>query len=245
MGSGYVRIIGKWQQPWKIKTSTPSSFASVHQLRNIRNSEISRPINLLSSRSFSSSSSRSSKIGFLGWYLGMLETSPLITKSVTSSLIFAAADLTSQKIMLPPSGSFDPIRTLRMTGYGLLILGPSQHLWFNFVAKVLPKRDVITTLKKIIMGQAIFGPCINSVFFSVNAALQGESGDEIVARLKRDLLPTQLNGLLYWPICDFVTFRFVPVHLQPLMNSSCSYLWTIYLTYMASLRKEGGGECGE
>ena len=78
-----------------------------------------------------------------------------------------------QKIMLPPSGSFDPIRTLRMTGYGLLILGPSQHLWFNFVAKVLPKRDVITTLKKIIMGQAIFGPCINSVFFSVNAALQG------------------------------------------------------------------------
>ena len=96
MGSGYVRIIGKWQQPWKIKTSTPSSFASVHQLRNIRNSEISRPINLLSSRSFSSSSSRSSKIGFLGWYLGMLETSPLITKSVTSSLIFAAADLTSQ-----------------------------------------------------------------------------------------------------------------------------------------------------
>ena len=95
MGSGYLRIIGKWQQPWKIKTSTPSSFPSLHLLRNVRNPEITRPINLLSSRSFSSSS-RSSKVGFLGWYCGMLETRPLITKSITTSLIFAAADLTSQ-----------------------------------------------------------------------------------------------------------------------------------------------------
>lgn len=42
----------------------------------------------------------------------------------------------------------------------------------------------------------------------------GESGDEIVARLKRDVLPTLRNGLLYWPICDFITYKFVPVHLQ-------------------------------
>ena len=42
----------------------------------------------------------------------------------------------------------------------------------------------------------------------------GESGAEIIARLKRDLLPTMLNGVMYWPVCDFITFRFVPVHLQ-------------------------------
>ncbi|RVW40416.1 hypothetical protein CK203_090059 [Vitis vinifera] len=171
MGSGYVRIIGKWQQPWKIKTSTPSSFASVHQLRNIRNSEISRPINLLSSRSFSSSSSRSSKIGFLGWYLGMLETSPLITKSVTSSLIFAAADLTSQKIMCHLRALLTLLGHYVMTGYGLLILGPSQHLWFNFVAKSPTKARCDHYPEENNHGQAIFGPCINSVFFSVNAAL--------------------------------------------------------------------------
>ena len=42
----------------------------------------------------------------------------------------------------------------------------------------------------------------------------GESGQEIVARLKRDLLPTLKNGVLFWPICDFVTFKFVSVNLQ-------------------------------
>ena len=84
----------KTQRNPKIKTLAPSPFPSIYQLRNIRNSEISRLINLLSSHSFSSSS-WSSKIGFLGWYLGMLETHPLITKNITFSLIFAVADLTS------------------------------------------------------------------------------------------------------------------------------------------------------
>uniref|UniRef100_A0A7N0THT6 Uncharacterized protein n=1 Tax=Kalanchoe fedtschenkoi TaxID=63787 RepID=A0A7N0THT6_KALFE len=119
------------------------------------------------------SSSTSFKSGFLGWYLGLLESRPLLTKSATSSLIYAAADLTSQGITLQPSGSFDLIRTLRMSSYGLLILGPSQHYWFNYVSKLLPTREVVTTLKKIVMGQAIYGPCINTIFFSYNATLQG------------------------------------------------------------------------
>lgn len=42
----------------------------------------------------------------------------------------------------------------------------------------------------------------------------GENGEEIVARLKRDLLPTLISGIMYWPLCDFITFKFIPVHLQ-------------------------------
>lgn len=190
--------------------------------------------------SSSSSSSSGSKFnGFLKWYLGILETHPFITKGISSSLIFAAADVTSQIITLPPSGSFDSLRTMRIAGYGLLIMGPSQHIWFNFLSRIFPERDVFTTVKKIAMGQAIFGPVINSIFFSYNAALQGETREEVVARLKRDLLPTLMKGVMYWPLCDFLTFRFIPVHLQPLVNSSFAYLWTIYLTYMASLKKVG------
>lgn len=126
-----------------------------------------------------------------------------------------------------------------MAAYGLLILGPSQHLWFNFMSTISPTRDMFSTFKKIFLGQAVYGPTITSVFFSYNASLQGESGSEIAARLKRDLLPTLLNALLFWPACDFLTYKFVPVHLQPLANSSFAYVWTIYLTYMASLTGVG------
>lgn len=103
-----------------------------------------------------------------------------------------------QKMMLPSSDSLDLIRTLRMTGFGLLILGPSQHLWFNFVGKILPRRDVITTIKKLLIGQAIFGPCINSVFFSFNAALQGAQELWIF----NPLTNTSLSVFLFFLLCQ-------------------------------------------
>ncbi|XP_062202549.1 uncharacterized protein LOC133904918 [Phragmites australis] len=175
--------------------------------------------------------------GVVGWYLGLLDARPVLTKSVTAAAIFTAADLSSQMLTLGPEDSPDFLRTLRMASYGLLISGPTLHFWFNFVSKVFPKKDVVNTFKKMFLGQAVYGPIINSVFFSYNAGLQGESAPEIIARLKRDLVPTIKSGLIYWPLCDFITFKFVPVHLQPLVSNSFSFLWTIYITYMASLKK--------
>ncbi|KAM3742730.1 hypothetical protein ACB098_07G090200 [Castanea mollissima] len=190
-----------------------------------------------SSSSSSSSSFCSSKIWLVDWYLGLIKSRPVLTKSITSSLIYIAADLSSQTIALPSSGSYDFLRTLRMAGYGMVILGPTLHFWFNFMSMLFPKRDLFSTLKKMVMGQALYGPAMTVVFFSVNAFLQGENITEVAARLKRDLLPTMINGAMYWPICDFITFRFIPVQLQPLVSNSFSYLWTVYMTYMASLEK--------
>ncbi|XP_015698690.2 PXMP2/4 family protein 4-like [Oryza brachyantha] len=175
--------------------------------------------------------------GVVAWYLGSIEARPVLTKSVTAAAIFTVADLSSQMITLGSEDSLDLVRTMRMASYGLLISGPSLHLWFNFISKLLPKQDVVNTFKKMFLGQAVYGPIINSVFFSYNAGLQGETMPEIIARLKRDLIPTIKSGLIYWPLCDFITFKFIPVHLQPLVSNSFSFLWTIYITYMASLKK--------
>lgn len=63
------------------------------------------PSSLFSSSFCSSSSSSSSssatatslsKVGFVGWYLGMIKSWPILTKSVTSGLIYTAADVSSQ-----------------------------------------------------------------------------------------------------------------------------------------------------
>ncbi|KAL1296114.1 hypothetical protein HN51_056867 [Arachis hypogaea] len=190
-----------------------------------------------SSTTATTASASLAKFGFVGWYLGMVKSWPILTKSVTSALIYIAADLSAQTIVRQSQDSYDFVRTLRMAGYGMIILGPTLHFWFNFVSKLFPKRDLLSTLKKMVMGQTIYGPAMTIVFFSLNARLQGESSTEIAARLKRDFLPTFLSGVMYWPFCDFITFRFVPVHLQPLVTNSFSYLWTIYMTYMASLEK--------
>lgn len=68
---------------------------------------------------------------------------------------------------------YDLVRSVRMAGYGLIIVGPSLHFWFNFVSRVFPKRDLFSTFAKMALGQAVYGPIATALFFSVNAALQG------------------------------------------------------------------------
>ncbi|PKA53652.1 BTB/POZ domain-containing protein [Apostasia shenzhenica] len=225
-----VRLDPAAQRPRAYVRSTPAA-AKFNQDSAARLSPAA------SSALASSVASRSSRSGFVSWYLGMIEARPVLTKSVTAGAIFSVADISSQMITLSTFDSLDWIRTLRMGSYGLLISGPSLHLWFNFVSRILPKRDVINTLKKMFLGQAMYGPIMTAVFFSVNAGLKGESAAEIFARLKRDLIPTLKSGIVYWPMCDFITFKFFPVRLQPLVSNSFSFLWTIYITYMASLQK--------
>jgi len=74
-----------------------------HFLRKSRQYENS--LSLFSSSFCSSSPSSSSssavatslsKVGFVGWYLGMIKSWPILTKSVTSSIIYMGADLSSQ-----------------------------------------------------------------------------------------------------------------------------------------------------
>ncbi|KAI3448163.1 hypothetical protein Pfo_004828 [Paulownia fortunei] len=205
-------------------------------LRKTKELEFSAP-SVISSMYSSRGSSSSPKLGLVGWYLGMTKTRPIATKSITSAFIYTAADLSSQTIAGETSEGYDLMRTLRMAGYGMLIIGPSLHYWFNLVSRVFPKRNLLSTFKKMVLGQTVYGPTVTAIFFYLNSALQGESGSEIVGRLKRDLVPTLISGIMYWPVCDFLTFKFIPVHLQPLVSNSFSYIWTVYLTYMASLAK--------
>lgn len=37
---------------------------------------------------------------------------------------------------------------------------------------------------------------------------------QAMERIKRDLIPTWQSGIIYWPILDFITFRYLPVRLQ-------------------------------
>ncbi|XP_019169141.1 PREDICTED: protein SYM1-like [Ipomoea nil] len=208
-------------------------------LKKTKEVELSVPsiISLPFSSRSSSTAAAAAKAGLVGWYLELLKTRPILTKSITCAVIYTAADFSSQILSGSSLEQYDLVRTLRMAGYGMVILGPSLHYWFNFISMAFPKRDLRSTLTKMAMGQTVFGPIMTAVFFSVNSALQGENGAEILARLKRDVIPTMKSGFMFWPMCDFITFRFIPVHLQPLVSNSFSYIWNVYLTYTASKEK--------
>lgn len=74
--------------------SGPIMGRSVHHLRKAGRFVIPRV--LFVSRNLSTNVSSSKQPAFLRWYLKKVESHPFITKSVTTSLIYMAADLTSQ-----------------------------------------------------------------------------------------------------------------------------------------------------
>lgn len=117
-----------------------------------------------------------------------------------------------------------------MAGFGLIILGSSQHLWFNYVGRVLPKRDVITTFKKLAMGQLMYGPIINSVFFSFNAALQGIL---LVIRLKlENVILNYLTANIFHVMLSVLNYSY---HTHREMLYHCAYAYRKSTSYGAPI----------
>lgn len=72
-----------------------------------------------------------------------------------------------------PKQDWDKMRTLRMTGIGAFLSAPFLHMWFNVMQRILPGADVATTVKKVLIGQLLASPIVNSAFFAINSFLQG------------------------------------------------------------------------
>ena len=78
-----------------LRNQTREYFRFPNVVRKVREYKI---FSSLFTSSVSSTSTWFGKVGFVGWYLGMVKSWPVLTKSVTSSLIYMAADLSSQVI---------------------------------------------------------------------------------------------------------------------------------------------------
>lgn len=96
----------------------------------------------LSSATFcSSAGTTSSKVGLVGWYLEMVKSRPIVTKSVTCALIYTAADLSSQ-VMKRKKNNFLNLWVLNfivrnlISHFGLLkamLCGNERFTFFIFI----------------------------------------------------------------------------------------------------------------
>ena len=101
MVSSLIREMSKGCVGYSVKAAFVSN--QLRQWRAYAHSHLTKSSPTFQWRSFSTStpsSSSSSSNGFVGWYLSNLQSRPLLTKAISSSLIFAAADFTSQVIII-------------------------------------------------------------------------------------------------------------------------------------------------
>ena len=124
--------------------------------------------------------------GLGAWYYRMLETRPVLTKSVTSALICAAGDATCQLAIegVGPDG-YDFLRTGRFATIGMCLVGPVMHNWFGLLARIYPDSlgSTKVMLCKVATDQAIMAPLFNPLFVAALYTLEGRP-QEVVPTLR-------------------------------------------------------------
>jgi len=127
-----------------------------------------------------------------------------------------------------------------MFGFGFFWYGPYQYYWYNLLDWLMPVRNTANFLLKVSANQLLLAPCTLSAVFSWNLTLMGQA-EQIPDKIKRDLLPTAINGWKFWIPAASINFYFIPVQFQVLYMSTASVLWTAYLSY-ASVSNVSGKE---
>ncbi len=97
----------------------------------------------------------------------------LLTNILTGTFLDGLADYTEQK--LEGAQPHDWGRTTRMASMGF-VLAPTDHYWYRFLDRRLPKRDVKTVAKKVLLEMTIVGPLEIVIFYLGKRNRKRETG---------------------------------------------------------------------
>jgi hypothetical protein len=174
-------------------------------------------------------------------YTRYLQQYPIRTKSITAGLIFALSDLMAQVLTNPSTNDNNDhndstvptivwSRTLSSAAVGLLYFGPAAHYWYNWMFRILPSTNLLSTIQKAILGQLFFGPSFTCIFFAISL-IQSRTFtiSHWFQKIRNDLPSAWMAGAGYWPIVDLISYSYIPPQYIPLFVNVCSFFWTTYL----------------
>jgi len=175
---------------------------------------------------------------FYQWYNNRLNTKPLSTKMVTFAVLSALGDITCQQIenrSNKEKKDYSWTRTLRLaTCYGLGV-APGVHFWYSKVIfKLWPKETIANITKAVIIDSTIVSGQSFAVFLAFMNYTDGKNIEEIKQIFRENYIKTIPKYWNFWIPVAIVNFSIVPNHYRTIVISFCSFIWTIYLSYLQS-----------
>jgi len=168
------------------------------------------------------------------WYQAKLKSSPMLTQSVTTAVLFATGDtLAQQGVERRGFANQDLARTGRMAFYGGCIFGPAATTWFNFLQRkvVIPGRPNLEIAARVGLDQTVFASANLFVFLSTMAVLEGSDPKE---KLKSTYTMALTKNWMVWPWVQLTNFKFTPLEHRVLVVNVVSLGWNCYLSYLNS-----------
>lgn len=166
----------------------------------------------ISQRKFSGNNSPLPSSSLWYKYCDLLERRPLLTKSVTSFLISLTADIICQlgsgdrddsanttlsAEVIERIVSLDWHRIMKFSFLGGVLVGPTLHFWYGFLARIIPGTTLLASTKRLALDQLVFAPVFIPIFFSSTLMLEGRP-NMIVSKIKSDWWSTLLANYVVW-----------------------------------------------
>jgi len=214
-----------------LQFSPCSSFNTPSRTRRIfdaRQTSLKAPVNLVPEANIFAEAWASYNVA--------LESSPLITKSITASVILGAADLAGQTLensKKEEQTAIDPGRFIRFAFFGLVLQAPWNHFYYQILDGVLPPTVdpfTATTGIKVVIDQFVQAPIFTVIIFAFLGTLEGKSLDDVKSQLENDYSDTMVANWKLWVPATMVNIAFCPPLFRVLFLNFVFFFWSIFLS---------------
>jgi len=171
---------------------------------------------------------------FIAVYNLLNHTYPLITKTITSGILFLTGDILCQSVENKHDieSKWDYPRMFRMTFFGAAFLGPFGHLWYKLLDSKLPHTSTNSIIKKVAADQLIFGPIFNAAFLVIMPVLERKTLPEAIDNVKDKFVTVYAVECAVWPPLQAINFKYISPMNRVLFVSGLTIPWNTFLSFV-------------
>lgn len=164
-------------------------------------------------------------------YSELLRTKPLVTKAVTSCVIVLAGDVIGQCVIEGVNMVDINVKRLACMGtLGLCLVGPTLHVWYTLLSRIIPKPTAAGAGLRMVTDQFFFAPLFIPVFFGGLYLLEGRP-QQLPDLLRREWWASLRMNWSIWIPAQLINFMYTPVQYQVLFANIVALLWNSYLSW--------------
>lgn len=178
----------------------------------------------------------------LAWYNKHLEKTPMLTKTITSGILFGLGDVIAQTITKEKGKSYDLPRLGRAWVFGTFILGPLAHWHFNFLEYLVVKRLALQGTRmafaKMFVDQFTYWAAgINCIYVYSLSVMEGQGSRKSLQNMKERIWPILKANWMLWPLAQLINFKLIPLAHQLNFVLLVSLGWASYLSWLGARLK--------
>ena len=131
-------------------------------------------------------------------------------------------------------------RSATMFFIGAAVTGPLSQTFQILLERRIPGNTLFNVVAKVFCASVWAVTTSLPILFTATTLLQkdyrGKRGTlkQAKEKISKDLVPTFLAGLMYWPFINLMLFRFVAMSNRALGTSCAGTLWNTYLSSVAN-----------